>query len=106
MDGRGLLQEGAPGIHHQWPGDGELEHRQMGRRLTGDWHGSVRFTRRVGAELQSHRRPHIPGSVVRCREQRLEVDDDGGWLPPACFWLLQIQLEADTGSSGSTLEQR
>jgi hypothetical protein len=34
------------------------------------------------------------------------VDDDGGWLPPACISLLQIQLEGDTGASGSTLEQR
>ena len=31
------------------------------------------------------------------------MDGHGGWLPPACFWLLQIQLKDDTGSSGSTL---
>jgi hypothetical protein len=34
------------------------------------------------------------------------VDDDRGLLPPACVWLLQIQLEGDSGRSGSTLEQR
>ncbi len=32
------------------------------------------------------------------------MDDDGGWLPPACLWLLQIQHKGDAGRSGSQPE--
>jgi hypothetical protein len=85
MDRRGLLEERALRVHHQWPVSREIEHDQVGRCLAGDGHRPMRFAGGMGTELQQHSGPHVAVGALRRRDQRWVVENDGGWLPAPWF---------------------